>query len=101
MPRRQKKQPNEESVGPEPADDLLKNTIEKEKTRVFQVCARISGRLGVMLLVTGVLSIILSGPYVLFARWLLTAELKVLFLSVLGFIGAVNIFCGFLLLAKE
>jgi len=101
MPRRRKEPQTEESAGPEPADDLIKNTIEKEKTSVFQVCARISRRLGVLLLVTGVVSIILSGPYVLFAKWLFTPELKILFLSAIGVIGAVNILCGFLLLAKE
>jgi len=101
MPRRQEKPPTEESASPEPADDLIKNTIEKEKTDVFHVCARVSRRLGVMLLVTGVLSIIISGPYVLFAKWLFTAELKILFLAVIGSIGAINILCGFVLLAKE
>jgi len=101
LPRRHKKPQTEESVSPEPTDDLIKNTIEKEKTSVFRVCKRISRRLGVLLLVTGVLSIILSGPYTLLAQWLFTAELKILFLSIIGFIGAVNVLCGFLLLAKE
>jgi len=101
MSRKQRKPPTEESVSPEPTDDLIKDTIEKEKTSVFQVCARISKRLGVLLFFTGVLSLILSAPYVLLAKWLFTAELKILFLSIIGFIGAVNILCGFLLLAKE
>jgi len=96
VPREQEKPPAEE-----PADDLIKNTIEKEKTHVFRVCAKISRRLGVLLLVTGALSIVLSAPYLLLAKWLLTAEMKILFLAVIGFIGAVNILCGFLLLAKE
>lgn len=100
MSRKQKKE-TEESAGLEPSDDLIKNTIEEEKTSVFQVCSKVSRRLGVLLLVTGVLSIFISGPYVLFARWLFTAELKVLFLAIIGPIGAINILCGFLLLAKE
>lgn len=101
MPRKRKKPPTREFAGPEPKYDLIKNTIEKEKTSVFQVCARISKCLSVLLLVTGVLSIVLSGPYILLAKWLFTAELKILFLSTIGFIGAVNILCGFLLLARE
>jgi len=96
MSSRQEKTPTEE-----PADDLIKDTIEKEKTHVFQVSARISKRLGVLLIFAGVLSIILSAPYIALAKWLFTAELKILSLSIIGFIGAVNILCGFLLLAKE
>ena len=101
MSRKQKKTTTEEFEGADSTDDLIKNTIEEEKTDVFKVCARISRRLGVLLLITGVLSIITSGPYILLAQWLFTAELKILFLALIGFIGVVNLLCGFLLLAKE
>jgi len=101
MSRKQKKPPTEETASLEPTDDLIKDTIEKEKTNVFQVCARINRRLGVLLLVTGISSIVLSGPCILLARWLFTVELKALFLSMIGFVGTMNILGGFLLLAKE
>lgn len=82
-------------------DSLVKDTTAKEKVQVFKVSQRISKYLSGLLFATGAISILMSAEHFLGARLLLTFELKTLFLTVLGFIGAVNLACGLLLLAKE
>jgi len=86
----------------EPEEDgLVNDTTMKEKMHVFHVSRRISRYLSSLLFATGAISILMSAEYLLGANLLLALELKALFLTVLGFIGLVNLICGLLLLAKE
>jgi hypothetical protein len=106
--RKRKKMPSK-SKGDEPdyiaaepkEDGLVKDTTMKEKMRVFHVSRKISMYLGGLLFATGAISILMSAEYLLGADLLLALELKAFFLTVLGFIGLVNLICGLLLLAKE
>jgi len=82
-------------------DSLIKDTTVKEKFHVFEISKRISKYLSGLLLATGAISILLSAQYFFGAKLLLAFELKNLFLFALGFIGAVNLISGLLLLAKE
>jgi len=84
-----------------PEDSLLKDTTVKEKFHVFEISKRISKYLSGLLFATGAISILLSAQYFVGAKLLLAYELKTLFLFALGFIGAVNLIAGLLLLAKE
>jgi len=82
-------------------DSLLKDTTVKEKFHVFEISKRISRYLSGLLFATGATSMLLSAEYFLGAKLLLAFELKTLFILALGFIGAVNLVSGLLLLAKE
>jgi len=82
-------------------DSLIKDTTVREKFHVFEISKRISKYLSSLLFATGAISILLSAEYFLSAKLLLAFELKTLFLLTLGFIGAINLVSGLLLLAKE
>jgi len=80
---------------------LINDTTVREKFRVFQISKKVSRYLSGLLFATGATSILLSAEYFLGAKLLLALELKDVFLFALGFIGAVNLVCGLLLLTKE
>lgn len=82
------------------SDNLLKDTTVKEKFQVFKISKRISRYLSSLLFITGAISILLSAEYILGAHALLF-ELKMLFILTLGFVGAINLISGLLLLSKE
>jgi len=82
-------------------DGLLKDTTEKEKSRVLQISRKICKYLSSLLFATGAISILLSAEYFIGARLLLSFELKTLFILAMGFVGVVNLISGLLLLAKE
>jgi len=82
-------------------DSLIKDTTIKEKFHVFEISKRISRYLSGLLFATGAISILMSAQYLLDAKLLFALELKTLLLLTLGFIGAVNLISGLLLLTKE
>lgn len=101
MPRKRKRSPLYIQNFVLTSDDLIKDTTEKEKHRVLEVCTRLGKRLYSLFFTTGAISLFLATEYFLGARLVLASELRILFLATVGFIGAVNILCGLLLLAKE
>jgi len=82
-------------------DALINDTTVKEKFHVFAISKRISRYLSGLLFATSATSLLLSGEYLMGAKLLVAFELKPIFLFALGFIGAINLICGLLLLAKE
>lgn len=82
-------------------DSLIKDTTIKEKFHVFEISKRISRYLSGLLFATGAISILMSAQYLLDTKLLFALELKTLLLLTLGFIGAVNLISGLLLLTKE
>ena len=78
---------------------LLKDTIGAEAEDVFKVSMKIGRRLsGLMIIVGASLSLFSVYSILTSAQFLFSDPL---FIGALGFLGAVNIFCGLILLAKE
>jgi len=110
MPRRKKKEVKIESTFipylKEP--EILENTIEAERQRVFALTRRAGKSLSGLLITIGLLLSFLSLQYLVSPNLnihglptlgtLFTSEF-IIFLS--GFLGVINIFCGLILLAKE
>ena len=101
MRRKKKQTKSDYAILDSPEDSLLKDTTVTEKFHVFEISKRISKYLSSLLFATGAISMLLSAQYFLGAKLLLAFELKTLFILALGFIGAVNLISGLLLLAKE
>jgi len=101
MPQKKKQDKADYVILDPPEDSLIKDTTVKEKYHVFEISKRISKYLSGLLFATGAISILLSVQYLLGAKLLLAFELKTLFILTLGFIGAVNLISGLLLLARE
>jgi len=82
-------------------EELLKDTTGLESYDVFKISARFGRLLGRLVAAVGILFLILS-LYILStdAQFLLLGS-EVLFFIFLGFLGAINILGGLLLLAKE
>ena len=83
-------------------DELLKNTIREERLQVFNIARRLGSKLSGLMITCGVL-IFIFGIYLLFVPIDLspTVSLGIIFTGALGFIGGLNILCGFLLLIGE
>ena len=78
---------------------LLKDTTRAEALDVFKVSTKIGRRLsGLMIIVGALLSLFSVYGILTSAKFLFSDPL---FIGVLGFLGAVNIFYGLILLAKE
>jgi len=101
MEKEKKKQDPDDVTPTATEDSLIRDTTIREKFHVFEISKRISRYLSGLLFATGAISILVAAEYFLGARLLLLLELRNLFLFVLSFIGAVNLICGLLLLAKE
>jgi len=82
--------------------DLLKNTIEEEQAQVLNVVRRLGPKLSGLMFVFGILVFGIS-VYVLVVPPdpTLTVRLSIILTGALGFIGALNIMCGLLLLLGE
>ena len=80
-------------------EELLKDTTEVETRDVFKASAKIGRRLSSLMIVVGALLSLLSVYGILASAQFLSSN--PLFIGALGFLGAINIFCGLILLAKE
>ena len=104
MPKKKRKIKNtNEIVVAAPAfrsekDKLLKDTTGVEAVDVFKVSGKIGRRLSGLIITIGALLSLLSVVSILTAIDILSNPL---FVGALGFLGAINIFCGLILLAKK
>ena len=80
-------------------DALLKDTTGAEALDVFKVSEKIGRRLSGLMIVVGALLSILSVVSILTSVEFTFSN--PFFVGALGFLGAVNIFCGLMLLAKK
>jgi len=83
-------------------EKLLKNTIEKERLQVYNVVRRMGSKLSGLMITCGFL-VLVFGIYLLIEPPdpVLSVRLNIIFTGVLGFLGGLNILCGFLLLLGE
>jgi hypothetical protein len=80
-------------------DALLKDTTGAEALDVFKVSGKIGRRLSSLMITVGVLLSFLSVASILASIEFIFSD--PLFVGALGFLGAINIFCGLVLLAKK
>jgi hypothetical protein len=104
MPKKKKRRKKEPIVVPALAlrrreEELLKDTTGVETLDVFKASARIGRRLSSLMIAVGALLSLFSVYSILTSAQFLFSN--PLFIGALGFLGAVNIFCGLILLAKE
>jgi len=93
---------NEEFESGADEDYLLKNTIHEEKAQVSMMVRKLGVRLSGLMFAAGILVLGFGiGLLVIPADPVLSARLSFLFVGALGFIGALNILCGLLLLLGE
>ena len=78
---------------------LLKDTTGVEALDVFKASEKIGRRLSGLMIAVGALLSLLSLYGILTSAEFLFSD--PLFVGALGFLGAINIFCGLILLAKE
>ena len=79
-------------------EKLLKDTTGTEALDVFNVVETVGRVLSLAMFAVGIFVVVLSAYSILTA---VNMFLNPLFMGVLGFVGALNIFCGLLLLAKK
>ncbi len=80
-------------------EELLKDTTVDEARDVFEASAKIGIHLSSLMIAVGAFLSLLSVYSILTsAQFLFSSPL---FIGALGFLGAVNIFCGLILLAKK
>ncbi len=104
MPKKKRKRKNiNEIVVPAPfkakKPALLKDTTGVEALSVFEVSEKIGGRLSGLMITVGALLSLLS-VYSILTSIEFTFS-NPLFVGTIGFLGAINIFCGLMLLAKK
>lgn len=78
---------------------LIKDTTGVEAVDVFRICAKIGRCLSGLMIIAGALLSLISMYSILTSAQFLFSD--PIFIGVLGFLGAVNILCGLILLAKE
>jgi len=88
---------------PRRAEELLEDTTLTERIHVFEISARIGKYLSGLLIAVGALLAFVSISALTFldVKLLFTSEWRTASIIVLGFVGAVNVFCGLVMLAKE
>jgi len=79
-------------------EPILKDTTGTEALDVFKVAENVGRVLSFVMIAVGIFVTVLSAYSILTAS---NIFLNPLFVSVLGFIGALNLFCGLLLLSKK
>jgi hypothetical protein len=79
-------------------EPILKDTTGTEALDVFKVAKYVDRGLSFAMVVVGIFIIVLSAYSTLSSINML---LNPLFIGVLGFVGAINILCGLLLLSKK
>ena len=82
-------------------EELLKDTTGLESYDVFKISAKFGRLLGRLVAAVGILFLILSLYTLSTGTQFLFLGSEVLFFIFLGFLGAINILGGLLLLAKE
>ncbi|UCF59063.1 MAG: hypothetical protein JSV15_01180 [Candidatus Bathyarchaeota archaeon] len=82
-------------------EELLKDTTGLESYDVFKISAKFGRLLGRLVAAAGILFLILSLYTISTGAQFLFLGSEVLFFIFLGFLGAINILGGLLLLAKE
>lgn len=82
-------------------EELLKDTTGLESYDVFKISARFGRLLGLLVAAVGILFLILSLYILSTGAQFVFLGSEVLFFIFLGFLGAINILGGLLLLAKE
>ena len=99
MPKKRKRK---EIVVDAPAlrrpEELLRDTTGVEALEVFKASVKMGRRLSSLMIAVGALLSLLSVYGILTSAQFFSNPL---FIGALGFLGAVNIFCGLILLAKE
>ena len=99
MPKRKKKEIVVEAPARTRELELLKDTTGVETLDVFKASMKIGRALSFLMIPSGALLSIMSLYGIL-----TTAEFSFsdpLFIGALGFLGAINIFCGLILLARK
>jgi len=99
MPKRNKKEIVVEAPARTRELELLKDTTGVETLDVFKASKKIGRALSFLMIPSGALLSIMS-----LYRILTSAEFSFsdpLFIGALGFLGAINIFCGLILLARK
>jgi len=99
MPKRNKKEIVVEAPARTRELELLKDTTGVETLDVFKASKKIGRALSFIMIPSGALLSIMS-----LYRILTSAEFSFsdpLFIGALGFLGAINIFCGLILLARK
>lgn len=98
-----KKRKKKEIVVAAPAlrrrEELLKDTIGTETTKVFEASGKIGKGLSIPMITVGVFLSLFSVYSILTSTQFLLSN--PLFIGILGFLGVINIFCGLILLTKE
>lgn len=79
-------------------EKLLKDTTGTEALDVFKMAETVGRILSFGMFAVGIFVVVLSVYSILTA---INMFLNPLFMGILGFVGALNIFCGLLLLAKK
>lgn len=82
-------------------DDLIVDTTEQERIRVFEMCATMGKYIAGPLMAAGALSTFLFLQCFLGVQLFSTPQLRILSIIALGLIGIVNIIGGLMLLAVE
>jgi len=84
-------------------EELLEDTTTAERVRVFEISARIGKYMSGLLIAVGAMLAFVSISALTFldVKLLFTPEWRTTSIIVLGFVGAVNVFCGLVMLAKE
>ena len=80
-------------------DALLKDTTGAEALDVFKVSGKIGRHLSSLMITVGDLLSLISVVSILASIELIFSN--PLFVGALGFLGAINLFCGLILLAKK
>ena len=88
---------------PRRTEELLEDTTTAERVRVFEISARIGKYMSGLLIAVGAMLAFVSISALTFldVKLLFTPEWRTASIIVLGFVGAVNVFCGLVMLAKE
>jgi hypothetical protein len=83
-------------------DELLQNTIDEEKTKVFNTVCRVGPKLSGLMLVSGLI-VLAFGIYLFFMvpDSVMSVRLSFVFTAAVSLVGALNILCGLLLLIGE
>ncbi len=79
-------------------EPIFKDTTGTEALDVFKVAETVGRVLSFVMFAAGIFVVVLSAYSILTA---VNMFLNPLFMGVLGFVGALNILCGLLLLAKK
>ena len=79
-------------------ESILKDTTGTEALDVFKVAETVGRMLSFVMIAVGIFVTVLSAYSILTS---INIFLNTLFVGVLGFIGALNLLCGLLLLSKK